>query len=220
VANRLTLVDEARLAIRRRVGEHAYDLREARIGAGLRQSDVARALHTSPSMVGRVERNVAGRVAIDQLAAHAAAVGLKLSTQLYPAGGRLRDARQLQMINDYRAVMAPGGWAMALEAPIGVHPDLRAFDLVLTRGSVRVAHEFISRVRDVQAQIRPLLRKQRDAGVARLVLVVAGTHANRRAIAEAGAAIREVFPLQSRHLLSALRAGRDPGGNGLVFVQG
>lgn len=218
MTNRLTRVDEARLAIRRRVAEQGHDLREARIAAGLRQSDVARALRTSPSTVGRVERNAAARVAIEELAAHAAAVGLRLSTQLYPAGGRLRDARQLQMINRYRALVAAGGWAIALEVPVGAHPDLRAFDLVLTRASVRVAHEFLSRIRDVQAQIRPLLRKQRDARVPRLVLVVAGTHANRRAIDEAGAAIREAFPLKSRSVLSALRAGRDPGGNGLVFV--
>jgi len=218
VANRLTRVDEARLAIRRRVAEHCHDLREARIGAGLRQSDVARALNVSASTIGRIERGVARRLAIDDLAAHAAVVGLRLSTQLYPAPGRLRDTRQLQMINRYRSVVAPGGWAMALEAPVGTHPDPRAFDLVLTRASVRIAHEFLSRIRDVQAQIRPLLRKQHDAGVACLILVVAGTHANRRAIGEAGLALREAFPLQSRSVLSALRAGRDPGRNGLVFL--
>lgn len=217
MVNRLTRVDEARLVARRLVAEHGSDLREARLAAGLRQSDVARALRRSASAIGRIERNRARRVTVEDLAAHAAAVGLRMSTRLYPAGGRLRDARQLGMINRYRAILVPGGWSAALEVPVGPSGDLRAFDLVLTRGSIRIAHEFVSRVRDVQAQIRPLLRKQHDSGIARLVLVVAGTNANRRAIAEAGPALREQFPLGSRAVLAALRAGRDPGANGLVL---
>jgi transcriptional regulator with XRE-family HTH domain len=218
MANRLTRVDEARLTARRLVAEHGLDLREARLAAGLRQSDVARALRRSPSAIGRVERNRARRVAVEDLAAHAAVIGLRLSTHLYPAGGRLRDARQLEMINRYRAIVAPGGWSAALEVPMGPSGDLRAFDLVLSHASVRIAHEFVSRVRDVQAQIRPLLRKQHDSGVARLVLVVAATNTNRRAIAEAGAALRELFPLGTRAVLAALRSGRDPGANGLVLL--
>ena len=165
MANRLTRVDEARLTIRRQVAAHGADLREARIAAGLRQIDVARALRRSASAIGRVERNAARRVAIEDLAAQAAAVGLKLSTQLYPAAGRLRDASQLQMINRYRETVAPGGWMIRLEVPVGGAGDLRAFDLVLSRPPTYVAHEFVSRLRDVQAQIRPLLRKQQDSGI-------------------------------------------------------
>lgn len=218
MANRLTRVDEARLTIRRQVAAHGADLREARIAAGLRQIDVARALRRSASAIGRVERNAARRVGIEDLAAQAAAVGLKLSTQLYPAAGRLRDASQLQMINRYRETVAPGGWMIRLEVPVGGAGDLRAFDLVLSRPPMYVAHEFVSRLRDVQAQIRPLLRKQQDSGIQRLVLVVAATHANRRAVAEAGPAILEAFPLGTRTILAALRSGRAPAANGLVFA--
>jgi hypothetical protein len=157
-------------------------------------------------------------VELEGLAAHAAAVGLRLSTHLYPAGGRLRDARQVDMIGRYRAIVAPGGWSVDLEVPVGPSGDLRAFDLVLSRASVRIAHEFVSRVRDVQAQIRPLMRKQQDSRVARLVLVVAATNANRRAITEAGTALRDVFPVGTRSVLAALRSGRDPGANGLVLL--
>jgi len=218
MANRLTRVDEARLVARRLVAEHGSDLREARLAAGLRQSDVARALRRSASAIGRVERNRARYVTVEELAAQAAAVGLRLSTHLYPAGGRLRDTRQLQMMNRYRAIVAPGGWTGAAEVPVGPSGDPRAFDLVLSRSSARVAHEFVSRVRDVQAQIRPLLRKQLDSGIGRLVLVVAGTNANRRAIAEAGQALRESFPLGTRAVLASLRSGREPGANGLVLL--
>lgn len=218
MANRLTRVDEARLAARRLVAEQGANLREARVAAGLRQADIGRAIRRSPSAIGRVERNAARRVTVEDLAAHAAAVGLRLSIQLYPGSGRLRDARQLQMMNRYREIVSPGGWAIALEVPVGPPPDLRAFDVVLSRPPIRIALEFVSRLRDVQAQIRPLLRKQRDSGIPRIVLVVAGSHANRRAFAEAGPVVREAFPLATRSVLAALRSGRDPGANGMVFI--
>lgn len=189
------------------------------MAAGLRQSDIARAVRRSASAIGRVERGVVRRVGVEDLATHAAAVGLKLSTKLYPGSGRLRDAVQLEMIRRYLASVKQGGWSAALEVPIGPSGDLRAFDLVLARPSVRVAHEFVSRLRDVQAQIRPLLRKQQDSEIARLVVVVAGTNANRRAVAEADPVLRESFPLVSRTVLAALRSGRDPGANGLVLLE-
>jgi len=65
-----------------------------------------------------------------------------------------------------------------------------------------------------------MLNKQRDSGVSSMVLVVAATHANRRAVAEAGSVLRAAFPLGTRAILAALRSGRDPGGNGLVFLSG
>jgi hypothetical protein len=120
-------------------------------------------------------------------------------------------------MNRYREVVAPGQWVATLEAPVGRPGDQRAFDLLLVRGSLRVVHEFISRLRDVQAQVRRLTTKQADAGEARLVLVIAATHGNRRAVAEAGGALRDSFPLSTKAVLGALRAGIDPGANGIVF---
>ena len=122
------------------------------------------------------------------------------------------------MINAYQALMAEGVWAPATEVPVGDARDLRAIDLVLTRGDIRIAHEFISRMRDAQAQSRPLLVKAQAIGARRLILVIAATHANRRAVSEAGAAIRASFPLGTRAILDALRAGRDPGANGIVLI--
>jgi transcriptional regulator with XRE-family HTH domain len=218
MANRITRVDEARLATRRLVMSHGVDMREARLASGLRQVDVARAIGSSASGIGRVERGEAPRLAVSDLAAHAAAVGLRLSMGLHPAGGRLRDARQLEMINRYRKRVAPGGWATGLEAPAGGPGDLRAFDLVLSRGPIRIGHEFISRLRDVQAQLRPIHLKQRDSRISRVVFVLAATNANRRAADEAGAALLEAFPLPTKAVFGALVRGRDPGANGIVWL--
>lgn len=218
MVNRIPRVGEARLAARRRTADLARDLREARLASGLRQVDIARTLGLSASQIGRVERGEQRRVPVEDVAAYAAAAGLRLSISLYPAGGRLRDAPQLRMIGEYRRLIAAGGWITRMESPVGSPGDLRAFDLLLSRGPVSVAHEFVSRMRDVQAQIRPLLLKQRDSGAGRLVLVIAATHANRRAVAEAGPVLRESFALGTKAVLTALCAGRDPGGNGLVFI--
>lgn len=150
---------------------------------------------------------------------HASVVGLALTSRLVPGPGRLRDAGQLRYINAYRDAIAGGGWQFRLEAQVGGPRDPRAFDLVLVRGSARVAHEFVTRLRDVQAQLRPMLRKVEEARISVLVLVLADTRANRQAVAEAGAALREVFPLGGRAVLSALRAGLMPAANGLVFIR-
>jgi transcriptional regulator with XRE-family HTH domain len=218
VANRITRIDEARLAARRLVRQHGLDLREARLALGLRQADIGRAIGSSATVIGRTERGEAARLAILDLAAHAAAVGLRVSIGLYPGGGRLRDARQINMINRYRAMIASGSWTAGLEVPASGAGDLRAFDLVISRGQMRIGHEFISRLRDVQAQVRPVQLKQRDSGISRVVLVLAATRANRRAVAEAGGALRASFPLTTRAILGALSRGRDPGANGIVWL--
>jgi len=218
VANRIRVIEQAQRRARRQRDELGSELREARLTNGLRQCDVARALGWSHTRVGRIERAESRRAPLEDLAEFAGCVGLALSTRLYPSAGRLRDAAQLSMINRFRELVVSGGWHVTLEAPVGGAGDQRAFDLLLTRGGVAVALEFISRLRDVQAQVRRLTLKQAAAHEARLILVIAGTHANRRAVVEAGGALRDGFPLTSRAILEALRQGRDPGGNGIVFV--
>ena len=78
--------------------------------------------------------------------------------------------------------------------------------------------EFVTRFHDCQAQLRAGLKKQNDAHLGRLVFVVKATHANRRAVAAAADIIATTFPLGTKQVLAALRAGRDPGANGLVFI--
>jgi hypothetical protein len=156
---------------------------------------------------------------LEDLASIGSIVGLGFSSRLVPAPGRLRDAAQLRYINRYCATVAAGGWRPFIEAPVSGGGDPRAFDLVMVSRGVRVAHEFITRLRDVQAQVRPILRKAGDAAVDALVLVVADTHANRTAVREAGEAMRAAFPRSGRDILREMRAGRCPTGNGLVFLR-
>ena len=60
--------------------------------------------------------------------------------------------------------------------------------------------------------------KQRDSGVDRMILVVAGTFRNRRLIRDHVGLVRQTFPLDTRATLDALGDGRAPGANGLVVL--
>jgi len=69
-----------------------------------------------------------------------------------------------------------------------------------------------------QAQTASAARKKRDLRVDRLVILVAATHANRRALAEAEAISSGSFPMRTKAALSALATGSDPGADCLVVL--
>jgi len=75
-----------------------------------------------------------------------------------------------------------------------------------------------TRLRDVQALLRRLELKWRDSEVPRLVLLVAGTHHNRRVVREHRAALLSTLPLDTAQVLRALRAGEAPPQNGIVLL--
>jgi transcriptional regulator with XRE-family HTH domain len=199
--------------IRREIGD---ELRQARLRAGLSQGAVARALGYSAATISRVERGLVRGLTVVHLARHAAVVGLSLRADVLPTGVPLRDAGQLKVMNRLEPhVRHPFVWVLEmLVAP----NDLRAFDAGAIRPGCKIAFDVWSRVRDVQAQVRLSQRKALDAGVDRLALVFGDTWTNRQAVKAAGPALRRAFPLTSRQVLGALREGRDPGANGIVFV--
>lgn len=214
---RIRPLDEASRRSHRDTIELGDELARARRTCGATQAEIARALGWSPSKVRRIERGRRNSVTHLELACFASVVGLRYSGRMFLGTTRLRDATQLEMIGGYRSFAITGGWSSRIEDPIPITGDLRAFDLMLRAASVRVAHEFLSRLHDVQAQIRPLLQKQRDAGVGTLILVIKDNAENRRLVREANGMLRELFPLSSRDVLRAIRQGRDPGRNGIVF---
>ena len=209
-------VDDAKIASRRLLMELGAELRDARMGRGLRQTDVARAASSSHSHVSRLERGE-GLVLLSDLARHGAAVGLRLHARFYPTGGGLRDAAQLDLLRRLRARIGDR-WSWQLEAPLEIAGDLRAFDALLTRGDLRIAVEAITRLRDAQAQLRAAALKQRDGGVHRLVMLISGTHHNRRALASAADLLATAFPLSTRATLAALTKGEDRGDNGIALL--
>jgi transcriptional regulator with XRE-family HTH domain len=217
VANRQTVRTEGQLRGARLLNTLGDELREARLASGLTQRAVASSMGSTRRHVSHVERGRAAHVQVQYLAWHAAAVGLRLHARMYPAGAPLRDAGQLALLDRFRARIA-ADWRMQLEAPIPGDRDRRAWDLLLRTEGVSVGVEAITRLRDVQAQLRSAQVKRQDAAVKRLVILVAATHANRRALAGAEPLLHAALPVGTRAAMAALALGRDPGGDALVLL--
>ena len=218
VANRRRAIQEARDRWDRVWPLLADELREARLMAGLTQSSVAAALGVSRDRIARVELRRLTSVGIDYMFSHAAAVGLKASLKFYPVGGAIRDEAQASYIA--RFVKRIGhGWRVRLDVPIPLPGDLRAVDVLLQNSACRMIVEVITRLRDLQAQLRAAQLKQRDMGADRLILVVAGSHANRVALAAARATLLATFELDTRRVLASLAAGEDPGRDAVIVLR-
>ena len=107
------------------------------------------------------------------------------------------------------------------EVPLPIEGDLRAWDAEI-RGREprpwRARIEAETRIADGQALERKLALKLRDDPGGHLILLVADTRANRRALAALGPGLREMLPLGAREVLGALDAGREPAGSGIVML--
>ena len=129
--------------------------------------------------------------------------------------GRTRSAPRIGV--PPRGERVGSAWSVGLDVPIPLPGDLRAIDVVLS-GACVVAVEVIPRLSDLQATIRAAQLKQRDFGATRLVIVIAGTVANGRAMAESRPALAAAFDLDTRYVLRALKDGVDPGRDAIVFT--
>ena len=214
---RTSLLDDANRWWRRMELEIGDQLRTARHLLGLTQKQVATALGISQSDVSRRERGRAPRFTGQALARHAAAIGLKPSIKLWPIGGGVRDEAQARYVARLLARVG-AAWKVILEAPIPTPGDLRAVDILLIAGPTRIAVEVITRLADLQAQVRACQLKGRDIGATRLVIIVAGTHANRDALRSVRSTMVNSFELDARRVLAVLVAGRDPGRDAIITL--
>lgn len=215
---RRNLIDEAARRAQRQVEVATAELRQARIAAGLSQGFVADALGCSRQLIGAIEAGELGDIGAIQLARIGAVVGLDVPIHTFAAGSPLRDAGQLQILARFRATLG-GAWSWRTEVPVSTDPrDRRAFDALLVHAPHRIAVEAISRLVDAQGQSRAILLKEAAAHIDRSVLVLADSRNNRRALVEAAPTLTPAFPLRSRAVLHALRAGQLPSANGIVLV--
>jgi transcriptional regulator with XRE-family HTH domain len=192
-------------------------IRGARHAAGLRLSDVARAIGRSEPWLSRVERGTDSTVSIDEMVLLSAAVGLKLWITQYPAARALRDAPQLDLLRRFRARVGEL-WTWSYEVIVPIPRDQRAADAVIRRNLTVIMIEAFTRLSDAQSQLRAVLLKARDMGIGRVIVVVAATPTNRQALAAAAQLVAAEFPLGTRASLNALAQGRDPGANGIVLI--
>jgi len=192
------------------------EIDQARRLAGLSLADLGRSAGLTASAVMRILNGTTRVVDTDILAALATTVGLDLRLRAYPAGDPIRDAGQVRLLERLRLRVRPGlHWRT--EVPLPIEGDLRAWDAVIQGHGWSLPVEAETVIVDVQALERKLSLKQRDGGVHHLVLLIADTPRNRRALASAPASFRG-WPFRTRDILGALRAGRDPGASGIVFL--
>lgn len=192
------------------------ELRVARILSGKTQAGVATAIGASTAQISRIEGAAVPKVSYLQLARFAGVVGLQLWVRAYPGGRRLLDAPQLALLDRMRSHSRL--WTCRTEVTMPTQGDLRAADAVLRNGRCTIVVEAITRLADFQAQSRSALAKKRDLGADRLILLIANTRYNRRALREAGSIVFETFPLSTDDVMPPLEAGVDPGADGIVLL--
>ena len=212
-----TLADADRAIAWLRV-EAGRELRVARHAAGATMAAVGLRLGWSKSKISRIERGLSPRVTLADIARCAAVVGLRASLRLFPSGRALRDIGQVQLLAALNARMHHV-WRSSQEVPVPIAGDLRAADQVSELPGCRLMIEAYRRFSDWQLQTRAARLKQRDLGATRLLLLLEDTLTNRRAVAAAGEDLFRSFPVSQRAMLAALGAGRDPGGDGIVFLR-
>ncbi len=217
MANRRDRGHEAAWLARRIRIDVGGEIRNSRLNAGLSLRAAARAVGMSPAQFGRIERGELAQPNVEQLCRACAAVGLKLAVRAYPAGEAIRDAGQLALLGRFRIVL-PAMTPWRTEVAIQIAGDLRAWDAVFGFPGEECAVEAETRLRDVQALERRIELKQRDSGIDRVILLVGDTAANRRTVGALREALRPRFPLDSRAVLAAVRAGHAPAGGGIVFL--
>jgi transcriptional regulator with XRE-family HTH domain len=211
--------DRGRRLARRTVRLLAEELRQARTMAGISQATVAAAAGISRAQVGHLERSELVAPNIEHLASVAAVLGLSLRLNLYPEGEPIGDHVQARLLRAFRARIDPTvPWRT--EVPLPITADRRAWDAVAITGEAWIGIEAVSRFGAADAILRQANQKQRDdPRIARVVLVVADTVRNRRALDAGAAAIRAEYPLDTRAILANLRAGRAPPLNGVAILR-
>jgi transcriptional regulator with XRE-family HTH domain len=203
------LSDEALVALGR-------ELRRARVGSGLSQRSLEAATGISKSEIGRIERGRAPMVPLRVVIRHATALGLALPLKPYPSGDALRDTGQARLLERFRQRLHPSlRWQT--EVPLPIPGDRRAWDAVCGREAWRVGVEAETVLDDSQAVDRRVSLKGRDGGVDHVVILLADTPRNRRAL-EAAAAGFSDFPLRTREIMTALANGHEPRGSGIVVM--
>ena len=217
MATRERPVDRGTRRGRQILGQIVNDLREARIGAGISQEAVGRALDRSDAWVSWTESGDNSSLSLLDASRLLACVGLDLSVRGYPAGRGLRDEAQLALIERLRLLVG-SRWTWRTEVPIPLPGDLRAWDVVLRGPAVSIGVEAETRLRDVQALDRRVMLKLRDSELDRVVILVRSTRTNRTILRDVGGSLRANYPVPSHRALEALKHGLDPGGNGIVIV--
>jgi transcriptional regulator with XRE-family HTH domain len=197
-----------------RIGE---ELRQARLAAGLTQRQVGAAAGISHAQVSRIELGRAPNVSFVTLSVIAAVLGLDLPLRTFVSGDPIRDVAQVTLLARLRAAI-PSRLTWRSEVPLALPGDRRAWDGEIGGNGWRLPVDAETRLRDVQALSRRAALKRRDDGNPTVLLLVADTRHNRRALRLAAADLAAAFPLRGPAALAALRDGKRPAASAIVLL--
>lgn len=183
--------------------------------AGLTQRELGAAVGISHTEVSRIELGKAPRVPYETLVVMASVLGLDLPLRAYPYP--IRDAAQLGLLAKLRSRLAPG-LTWRTEVPLRIPGDQRAWDGAIGGNGWQVRIDAESRLHDIQACSRRTALKRRDDGQDVVLLLVADTRHNRRALRLAAADLAGDFPFSGSLALAALARGECPPGSAVVML--
>jgi hypothetical protein len=172
--------------------------------------------------VARICRGQSPDLSIVRAAQLLSVLGMDLSARAYPAGPQVRDAAQLRLLERLRERIG-AGLRWRIEVPVielaaaGVI-DRRAWDAAIDGVGWTVRIDAETHVGDLQAVVRRVLLKQRDARIACVILLLADTRHHRQLLSVIEGQLSADFPVRPRHALRALRDARSPGGNSLLLL--
>jgi transcriptional regulator with XRE-family HTH domain len=208
--------DRGRRRARSDAGVIAGDLFQARTSHGLSLRTVSAAAGIDHTRLWRFERGAATELTLADVAAVGAVLGLDVRLRAYPASDPIRDAGQQRLLERLHARLHPGlRWQT--EVPLPIEGDRRAWDALIRGECWACGIEAETVLSDVQAVERRLALKIRDGGVDRVILLVADTRRNRRALAGAPAAFTWL-DRDARSVLRALGAAEQPSESAIVFL--
>jgi len=200
----------------RLVREFDETVRESRLSLGLTLTELSEIVGISRSQLSRIEHHQPPYLDFIQASRLCQVLGLDLSIKMYPTGAAIRDIAHVRLLA--RLCEATPAIRWNLEEVIPLPGDLRAWDAVARLDGVRIGIAAETRARGVESLLRREHAKMRDSGVDRLILLVWATRANRATLREIRESLRAELPLDSRQILAALRAGRDPGQDGILLL--
>jgi transcriptional regulator with XRE-family HTH domain len=216
VPRRNASIDRATRRIESDLRHVLDDVGGGRRASGLSLRAIEAATGVSKSAVDRLESYRGSVVDLAALAAVPAAVGQDLRLHTYPAADPIRDAGQQRLLERLRVRLHPS-IAWRTEVPLPLDGDLRAWDAVIRGADWRLGVEAETVLDDVQAVERRVRLKQREGGMGHVILLVADTQRNRRAIAGAPAAFGG-FERRARSVLASLARAANPSQSAIVFL--
>jgi hypothetical protein len=169
----------------------------------------------SRSTIERIESGTRSTT-LREYAAIGAAVGTDVRMRAYAAGDPIRDVGQQRLLERLR-VRLDRDLEWRTEVPLPGDLERRAWDAVIRGRAWQLAVEAETVIEDVQALERRLALKRRDGQVAHVLLVVARTRRNRRALDAAPSVFTDLAG-DPRTVLRALSAGSNPGASAIVLL--